>query len=236
MNPELTKYALDVHGELPGFTIDSPRSSTEAPLVFEPGQGWDYGVSLEWAGRMVEQVNGKISLGEYMQEHIFDVLGMSLTSFKPWDRPEMMKRMGGRAWRDAATGKVTVDKSGWFRLSLPSDRPRADYGGGGVFTCARDYHKVLMSLLLNDGKLLRPQTVEALFSPQLKDPSAFQALQTALATGPISGAATNGLPKGSCSFNYGLAGCLCTEGVPGHCGRGTLFWSGLPNSFWVSEL
>lgn len=226
MNALLTKYAADIYGDAPVFTLDSPKYSTEMPMLFEPGEGWEYGISLEWVGKMVERVNGNVKLGKYMEENIFDVLGMDLTSFKPWDNPDMMRKMGGRAWRDPATGKVTIDETGWFSFS---EHPEDDYGGGGAFSCAQDYIKVLMSLLLNDGKLLKPETVELLFTPQLEDPTY---LRRELSTGPISVAATNGLPKDS-PFNYGLGGCMVMGNVPGHCRRGLLFWSGLPNSFWV---
>lgn len=85
-----------------------------------------------------------------MQANIFNVLGMPFTTFHPLDHPEILARIGGRSWRDHETGKITVDQSGWF----PFERPNADYGGGGLWTCAQDYIKVLMSLLLNDSKLL----------------------------------------------------------------------------------
>lgn len=51
------------------------------PIMFEPGEGWTYGVGLEWAGQMVERVNGNQRLRDYMQEHIWGPLGMKYTSF-----------------------------------------------------------------------------------------------------------------------------------------------------------
>lgn len=227
MNQNLTRFAAEAFSEPASFGLNSPKYSCQVPLVAEPGEKWEYGVGLEWAGKMVERVSGK-SLGEYMRENIFGVLGMDFTTFHPWDQPEIMVRMGGRTWRDHATGKVTIDQSGWFP---ESERPEEDYGGGGAYSCTRDYLKVLMSLLVNDGKLLKPETVDKCFMPQVEDPTS---LQEQLTTGPISIGATNGLPKEDCKFNYGLGGALCTNSIPGHCGRGMMFWSGLPNSFWVS--
>lgn len=225
MNQALTLYSGQVYGEPPGFKLDSPKYGFELPLVFEPGESWEYGVSLEWAGRMVERVNGGRRLGEFMRDNIFDVLGMDLTTFRPWDQPKVLERMGGRTWRDPESGKIAEDKSGWF----PFVEPEEDYGGGGAYTCARDYVKLLMSLLLNDGRLLKPATVDLFFTPQLKDSTA---LCRELSTGPISVGATNGLPRDRL-FNYGLGGAMCMDSIPGHCGRGMIFWSGLPNSFWV---
>lgn len=227
MNQDLTRFAAEVFGDAPVFKLDSPKYSCQVPLIAEPGEKWEYGVGLEWAGKMVERVSGK-KLGDYMRENIFEVLGMDSTSFHPWDRPEIVARIGGRTWRDHATGKVTVDRSGWFP---ESERPSEDYGGGGVFSCATDYVKVLMSLLMDDGKLLKSETAEVFFKPQVEDPTS---LQKEFTTGTISIGATNGLPKEDCKFNYGLGGALCTNSIAGHCGRGMMFWSGLPNSFWVS--
>jgi CubicO group peptidase (beta-lactamase class C family) len=225
MNQALTLYSAQVYGEPPSFKLDSPKYGFELPLVFEPGESWEYGVSLEWVGRMVERANGGRMLGEFMRDNIFDVLGMDLTTFRPWGQPKVLERMGGRTWRDPESGKIAEDNSGWF----PFVEPEEDYGGGGAYTCARDYVKVLMSLLHNDGRLLKPKTVELFFSPQLEDPTA---LCRELSTGPIAIGATNGLPRDRL-FNYGLGGALCMESIPGHCGRGMMFWSGLPNSFWV---
>ncbi|KAK6387029.1 hypothetical protein LTS17_000294 [Exophiala oligosperma] len=228
MNQDLTRFAAEVFSEPAAFTLDSPKYSCAVPLIAEPGEKWEYGIGLEWAGKMVERVSGK-KLGEYMRENIFDVLGMASTTFRPWDHPVTMARMGGRTWRDHATGKVTLDRSGWFS---ESERPTEDYGGGGAYSCATDYVKVLMSLLMDDGKLLKSETVNEFFKPQVKDATS---LQKELTTGPISIGATNGLPKEDCKFNYALGGALCTNGIAGHCGRGMMFWSGLPNSFWFID-
>ncbi|KAK5051380.1 hypothetical protein LTR84_003032 [Exophiala bonariae] len=229
MNQALTMYSAQVYGEPPSFKLDSPKYGFELPLVFEPGESWEYGVSLEWVGRMVERVNGDKKLGEFMQDNIFDVLGMNLTTFRPWARPEVLERMGGRTWRNPETGKIAIDESGWF----PFIEPEADYGGGGAYTCAVDYVKVLMSLLLNDGKLLTSETVEMFFTPQLDDSTAV-ALCRELSTGPIAVGATNGLPRDRL-FNHGLGGAMCMESIPEHCARGMMFWSGLPNSFWFID-
>ncbi|KEF59510.1 beta-lactamase [Exophiala aquamarina CBS 119918] len=228
MNQSLTQFAVGIFSEPPSFGLNSPKYSCQVPLVAEPGETWEYGVGLEWAGRMVERVSGK-TLGEYMRENIFDVLGMTFTTFHPWDNPEIMAHMGGRTWRDHTTGKFTIDRSGWFP---ESERPEQDYGGGGSYSCALDYVKVLMSLLMDDAKLLKPETVETFFAPQVEDTTS---LQSELTAGPISIGATNGLPKDDCKFNYGLGGALCTNSIPGHFGRGMMFWSGLPNSFWFID-
>jgi len=51
------------------------------PLVFDPGDRWEYGINIDWAGKAVERVSGQ-RLGAYFQENLFDPLGMADTSFK----------------------------------------------------------------------------------------------------------------------------------------------------------
>ena len=55
-------------------------ASLSAPLMFEPGSDWLYGVSTDWVGRAVESASGQ-TLGAYMAEHIFAPLAMIDTGF-----------------------------------------------------------------------------------------------------------------------------------------------------------
>ena len=48
--------------------------------MFDPGERWEYGISIDWIGKLVEVVSGK-SLGTYMQENIFAPLGMTSTGY-----------------------------------------------------------------------------------------------------------------------------------------------------------
>lgn len=59
------------------------------PLLFEPGTSWSYGVGLDWAGQMVERVNGGMSLGEYMKAHIWSPLGINDMTFHLDQRPDL---------------------------------------------------------------------------------------------------------------------------------------------------
>jgi CubicO group peptidase (beta-lactamase class C family) len=59
------------------------------PLAFDPGDRWEYGINIDWAGRLVEAASG-MSLDDYFREHIFGPLGMSDTGFVP--TPEQQRR------------------------------------------------------------------------------------------------------------------------------------------------
>ena len=78
-NEAFTRYV-----EATGFpTIMTGKlAALNAPLAFEPGERWEYGINIDWAGRMVEKVSGQ-DLDTYMRENVFAPLGMRDTGFVP---------------------------------------------------------------------------------------------------------------------------------------------------------
>jgi CubicO group peptidase (beta-lactamase class C family) len=115
------------------------------PLRFDPGTRWNYSVSTDVLGRLIEVVSGQ-NLAEFFQQRIFDPLGMRDTSFTL--RGDLGERLGalyvpdadGKATRndefgDAARGEVTF-------LS----------GGGGLLSTTQDYHR-FTQMLLRGGEL-----------------------------------------------------------------------------------
>ena len=64
----------------PGI-ISCGDAALPAPLLFDPGERWEYGINTEWVGKIVEAVSGQ-RLGDYLQQNIFAPLGMHSTSFK----------------------------------------------------------------------------------------------------------------------------------------------------------
>jgi len=76
--PEIAQYQ-SVTGT-PGITTCANAALT-TPLLFDPGDRWEYGISIDWVGKMVETVSGQ-KLDRYFQDNIFEPLGMKDTSFK----------------------------------------------------------------------------------------------------------------------------------------------------------
>src|SRR5215472_11732284 len=64
----------------PGITSCTNAALT-TPLMFDPGDGWEYGINIDWAGKMVEAASGQ-KLDRYFQDHILGPLGMKDTAFK----------------------------------------------------------------------------------------------------------------------------------------------------------
>ncbi|KAL2829114.1 beta-lactamase/transpeptidase-like protein [Aspergillus pseudoustus] len=200
---------------------DEPIIMRQAlPLLYEPGDGWMYSVAIDWVGKMVERVNGGVRLGEYMKQHILDPLGMTSTSFSLAENEHIRDRLCATAQR-TADGKLTMSNP--YNPLNPAD----DSGGGGLYSSVADYMKVLISLLKNDGLLLRPDTVTIMFEPQLDDPKPLLA--------ETQGSSGGAMFRGGIdcnAWNVGLGGILTTIDVEGVCRKGTLSWGGLPNLFW----
>ena len=86
--PAIKRFKEETDGKCP--TVKFPSYLAAEPLDFEPGERWCYGLSLDVIGALIELVSG-VSLGEYMNENIFDPIGMKSTSFGFTD--ENVKRL-----------------------------------------------------------------------------------------------------------------------------------------------
>jgi CubicO group peptidase (beta-lactamase class C family) len=153
-----------------GFEWGSPRDTDLAgicdmlagmPLLFQPGSEWNYSVSTDVLGRVVEVVSGQ-RLDEFFTDRIFRPLGMPETAF--WAGPEEAGRLAA-LYNRGAEGKATrIDAMGKAALRAPTYLS----GGGGLVSSAADYHRFTQMLLhrpdspageLDGVRLLGPRTV-----------------------------------------------------------------------------
>jgi CubicO group peptidase (beta-lactamase class C family) len=108
-----------------------------APMVSDPGTRFEYGLSTDWLGVVVEAVSGQ-SLAAYLAEHVFGPLGMTSTTFLvPDDRRD---RCVPVHVRDADGSWVATDID-WSR------RPERWAGGHGLYSTARDFLQFQRMLL-----------------------------------------------------------------------------------------
>lgn len=150
-NEQYNRLATD-HGQ--PSVITATRASIETPLLFDPGEQWEYGSNIDWAGQVVEGVTGK-RLGEVMQERIFTPLEMTDTAFAM--SPSMRTRLATMHQRD---GDGVMTALGDF--VLPQE-PEVHMGGHGLYSTPLDYAKFIR-MWLNDGdghggRVLKPETV-----------------------------------------------------------------------------
>ncbi|KAF8208447.1 beta-lactamase [Mycena galopus ATCC 62051] len=198
------------------------------PLAYQPGGGWMYGVGVDWAGRIVERATG-MSLGAYMHQRIFAPLGIADAAFHPATRPDLRARLVDLNPADPdALGLAVMGPL----APMLNAQTLGDFGGHGLSMSGADYVKVLRALLLNDGGLLKPGTVEAMFAPRLSGAAA-EAHQKA-ADGPAAALFRAGTAPGT-KVGVGLGGLLTLEGVEGWYGARTLTWGGGQTLTWFVD-
>lgn len=198
----------------------------ETPLKFTPGQGWYYGTAIDWAGQVVEKVTGK-TLGAYMTERVLEPLGMRDTSFA-WESLAG-DRLVPTAYRDPETGELATG-------ARPDSTDGKVHGGGaGLYTTAADYARLLQALLLSSGGhggVLRKDTVDEMFRPQLTDvQKGWLKFITDLFHGGMMADFEKGMP-----LDYGISGAINMEDSAGKRRKGSMMWAGLCNGHWVSVI
>lgn len=183
------------------------------PLKHQPGTRFEYGVSSDVLGRVVEVVSEK-PLDEFFEERIFGPLGMVDTGFTV---PEAKR---DRVAACHVRGLLGLRRASRREALDPKETPTFLSGGGGLFSTADDYLRFCNMLLgdgaLGDVRILKEETARAMMSDQLDGkPAPMLAL---------SGGA----------FGYGLA----VHDVTRRRGpqKGTVWWGGIAGTgFWVDR-
>ena len=132
------------------------------PLAYQPGTTWDYGVSIDVLGRLVEVASGQ-SLYQFEKANLLDPLGMSDTGFSVTD-PAKQSRIADAFANDRSIGPG-ID------FFDPRVAGKWESGGGGMVGTAMDYARFLQ-MLLNGGELdrhryLSPRTIAYMTSDQM---------------------------------------------------------------------
>lgn len=211
------------HG-LPSILTCS-KAAIHAPLLFDPGDRWEYGVSMDWCGQIVERITGK-RLGEVMQESIFTPLGMTDTGFRI--SPSMRKRLA-RIHQRMADGSLTPLPD----LELPQDA-EIHMGGHGLYSTGGDYMRFIR-MILNDGqgekeRVLQADTVMRMAQNGLGSIKVTMC-KTVIPTLSHDAEFFPGMPK-SWAYTFMINDEVAPTGRP----AGALGWAGLANSFyWIDR-
>jgi len=195
------------------------------PLVFDPGERWEYGVNIDWVGLLIEAVRGQ-RLGQVFRERILDPLGMHDTAFHVTD-----------AMADRAATMHQRQPSGEI-VPIPSmtqrTPPQIENGGGGLYASAQDY-AAFMRMILNDGsgaegRILKSETVQSMVRNGLGD-LASGGWISANPTLTNSGEYFPGIRK-SWAYTFQVNDEPAPTGRP----AGSLAWAGLGNLFyWIDR-
>ena len=212
------------HGQ-PSVTTCT-KASIMTPLLFDPGDKWEYGSNIDWCGQIVESIRGK-RLGEVMKERIFVPLGMEDIAFSL--TPSMRERLAVIHQREA-DGSLTPLPD----LQLPPD-PELHMGGHGLYASIGEYMKFIR-MWLNDGagphgRVLKKETVEAAVRNGLQSHQKVVMLPGVIKSLSNDAEFFPGLRK-SWSYTFMVNDEEAPTGRP----AGALGWAGLANSFfWIDR-
>lgn len=218
-DPELHKYVES--GALPSAR-QGDDAFLKAPLMFDPGTRWEYGINTDWLGRLVEKISGQ-SLEQYFREHIFAPLGMDDTFF---DVPAHKQARVVPLQQRQQDGKFVQSPP------QPFQPVRFFSGGGGLYSTAGDYLN-FERMLLNGGtvgkvRILRPESVAQMGRNQIGDLNLVElrSVTPEFARDPIY------IPGSLDKFGLGFA--INTKPVAGGRAAGSLAWAGIFNTFfWI---
>jgi len=201
---------------------DRPDGFIHAPILAEPGTEWNYGVSTDWVGRVIEVLREK-ALNKVFREHILEPLQMRDTFFKV---------PGGKAERRAALSRRA---SNGLLTELPLRPPTSSgffSGGGGLSSTAGDYTRFMRALLrggeLDGARILKPETIALMAQNHIGELEA--------GTIPtVDKKTTNDIDILPHSVDrFGLGFLINTEPVEGGRSAGSLAWAGINNTYyWI---
>jgi len=219
--PEIARYQ-EATGT-PGITTCQNAALT-TPLLFDPGERWEYGISIDWVGKMVEAAAGQ-RLDRYLQEHILGPLGMQDTMFRLG--PSQRARLASVHQRDAAGALAPIE------FGLPEE-PEFHMGGGGLYGTVPDYLAFTLMLLQGGAhrgaRVLRAETVDLMAQNHI---GALEVAPMRTAIPPLSNDVElyPGISK-----KWGLSFLINAAPLPTGRAAGSLAWAGLANTyFWVDR-
>jgi methyl acetate hydrolase len=216
---------IDRFEQLTGIPNVLPGSAEvfRSPLLFDPGERFEYGINTDWLGRVVEAVSGQ-SLDAYVAEHVTGPLGMTSTT----------ARMTEEQRANSTPVHMRGEDGAWVATDVDWAQDPEFYGGGHfLYATPRDYLR-FQTMLLRGGELdgvriVSQETVDEAFRNQIGElyfpaaqPTAHPELSADVNLGP--------------GLKWGLGLLLNEEGTPGMRAAGSGSWAGLFNThFWVDR-
>ncbi len=196
---------------------------SKIPLLYEPGHGWTYSVSMDIEGYIVQKLSSQ-SLPDFDRDHIFRPLGMRDAGFYV---PAGKLNRFATLYVTGPHGELLADANGGKVSRNFAATPALPSGGGGMVSTAEDYYR-FAQMLLNHGELdgvriLSPATVQLMTSNHLPPEL-------------LSGKYGIGLQQMRPGFGYGYNGAVVFNPAMANLsdGKNEYLWDGLAGTwFWV---
>lgn len=194
----------------------------DAPLSFDPGTQWEYGVGTDVLGVLIEAISGQ-SLDAYFQQEIFTPLQMQDTFFNV---PKEKQHRIATVHSKSVDGELTP---------IPFSLRNGDFlsGGGGLLSTAGDYTRFLQAMLnegeLDGARILNGSTVRLMGQNHI---GGLEAANSIVSSAPSLSNDVNFLPDSVDKFGLGFL--INSDPIPGGRSVGSLAWAGMYNSYyWI---
>ncbi|MDP4027096.1 serine hydrolase domain-containing protein [Methylobacterium sp. NEAU 140] len=204
--------------------ITASRAALRTPLLFDPGDRWEYGSNMDWCGQVIEAIAGE-RLGDVFQARIFKPLGLRETAFTL--SSAMRERVAGMHAR-LADGTLSA-----LPFELPPE-PEIHMGGHGLYSTVSDYMRFIR-MWLNDGqgengRVLKAETVRMAEQNHLRGQS------VTMLPGVIPALSNDAEFFPGQRKSWGLTFMINDEDAPTGRPAGSLGWAGLANLFyWIDR-
>jgi methyl acetate hydrolase len=217
-NPDMPRYLEATQAPT---ILSGLLRSLNYPLQFEPGTRWDYGIGIDWLGRVVEKIDGR-RIDRFCREEIFDPLGMPDTRFEV--EPHMTARLASVRIR-GEDGQF-----GDFEIAPPSS-PEFYGMGHALYSTAPDYLRFLRMVLgkgeLDGRRLISRAGLEAMLGNQIGN---IPVPRLTSAAPPLT-ADVELFP--GCRKTHSMAFMRFEEDIAGMRSAGSQGWAGVLNShYW----
>jgi CubicO group peptidase (beta-lactamase class C family) len=194
------------------------------PLEFSPGTAWNYSVSIDVMGYLVQKLSGS-SFGEFLRTRLFEPLGMTDTAFHC--PPAKIDRFASCYMPQEGGGLKLQDDAGKSTYAAP---PNLESGGGGLVSTAHDYMRFCRMMLqggtLEGVQILSPKTVELFSLNHLPDNKELAAMA------PPGNFSESGYSGIGFSIGCGVNIDVANTRLPGTLGE--FFWGGAAaTAFWI---
>ncbi|KAL2065969.1 hypothetical protein VTL71DRAFT_3639 [Oculimacula yallundae] len=233
-NEKIRDYSFPVgYDEFSGSMYDMLQ-----PLVNQPGEAWEYGINIDWAGIALERVTGR-SLNDFLHDNIFKPLGLSEISMIPTNSMKSkLAYMNQRNLDGSLTARDHVLRRPLVVESAADISSCFNSGGAGCFAKPREYCQILATLLNNGtspitgARILSEATVDEMFRNQIKEFPNFGSQGIPASKPDLTNAIADIYPvTGNPPQGWGLT-MMLTNGGPTGRSAITGFWAGLPNLWW----
>jgi CubicO group peptidase (beta-lactamase class C family) len=204
------------------LTPEERSRAPRTPLMFDPGERWQYGPSIDWVGRIVESISGE-PLDAYFHKHILDPLGMNDTAVVISPQQRLREASVHRRGPNGSLAPQPLERQ--------SER-QSFSGGGGIYSSGPDYLTLIRMLLqggaLDGVRILRPDTVALMGRNQIGKIEA-GVLKT---TTPALSNDVDFFP--GISLKWGLGHMINMQPIPDGRSAGSMTWGGLLNTYyWI---